>query len=208
MLTAARVPKLAGRWLRLLLLLGGDIEPHPGPRQPLRVPRGPLDLQSGFTAGAVQRMARCMQAFKEWVMMSELGFPFSRLCRCSAEPGESRPVMSSPIVEAMVAVAQWLLLGSVACALLIGFLRMLHPSEYLALTRGDLILPADALSSDRIAYVHVRNPKTARFARRQHCRLEDVSVLRLLESLFGSLHFDSRIFRALKPPFEVSGMPL
>ena len=31
---------LAGRWLRLLLLLGGDIEPHPGPRQPVRIPRG------------------------------------------------------------------------------------------------------------------------------------------------------------------------
>lgn len=28
---AARVPKLSARWLRLLLLLGGDIEPNPGP---------------------------------------------------------------------------------------------------------------------------------------------------------------------------------
>ena len=79
---------------------------------------------------------------------------------------------------------------------------MLHPSEYLSLTRGDLILPADALSSDRIAYVRVRNPKTARFARRQHCRLEDVSVLRLLESLFGSLHFDSKIYPGSKATFR------
>ena len=157
MLTAARVPKLAGRWLRLLLLLGGDVEPYPGRRQPVRIPRGPLDLQSGFTSSTVQRMARCMQAFEEWVL-SELGFPFSRLCLAPeplalalrayglylysagfprylfvyaitavqdacpafrtlltparqvdkkwqhAEPGECRPVMSAPIVEAMVAV--------------------------------------------------------------------------------------------------------
>ena len=248
-------PSLPGRWLRLLLLLGGDIEPNPGPRQPLRIPRGPLDLQSGFTAGTVLRMASCLQAFNDWVL-SELGFPFARLCLAPeplalalrayglylysagfprylfvyaitavqdacpgfrtqltpawqvdkkwqhAEPGECRPVMSAPIVEAMVAVALAWDWPRVACTLLIGFLCMLHPSEYLSLTRGDLILPADALTTDRVAYVHVRNPKTARFARRQHCRLEDLSVLRLLESLFGPLHFDSKIYPGSKATFR------
>eukprot|EP00439_Symbiodinium_sp_Y106_P083888 s861_g24.t1 len=65
---------------------------------------------------------------------------------------------------------------------LIGFLCMLHPSEFLYLRRADLILPSDAMASDRVAYIHLRNPKTARFARRQHCRLEDKGVLNFLEA--------------------------
>ena len=75
---SARVPKLAARWLRLLLLLGGDIERNPGPPAPVRTPRGPLDLRSGFTTGTVDRMARCLSAFQAFVV-SELGFSVSRL---------------------------------------------------------------------------------------------------------------------------------
>ena len=71
---------------------------------------------------------------------------------------------------------------------------MLHPAEYVSLTRGDLIFPSDVLSADRICYVHVRNPKTARFARRQHARLEDNSVLLLLETLFEGLPFATRLY--------------
>ena len=59
---SSRCSKLAARWLRLLLLLGGDIERNPGPALP-RAPRGPLDLTSGFTAGAADRMAKCLQGF-------------------------------------------------------------------------------------------------------------------------------------------------
>ena len=48
MISCSSFPRPLGRWLRLLLLLAGDVERQPGPvRQPL--PRGPLDLQSGFT---------------------------------------------------------------------------------------------------------------------------------------------------------------
>ena len=36
---SARVPKIAARWIRFLLLLAGDIERNPGP--PKRIPRGP-----------------------------------------------------------------------------------------------------------------------------------------------------------------------
>ena len=75
---SSRCSKLAARWLRLLLLLGGDIERNPGPALP-RAPRGPLDLTSGFTAGTADRMAECLQGFKTWVS-SKLGIPFSRLC--------------------------------------------------------------------------------------------------------------------------------
>ena len=62
---------------------------------------------------------------------------------------------------------------------------MLHPSEIIPLKRSDLVLPSDAMSADRVAYVHVRNPKTVRFARRQHSRLEDPTVLAFVEQHFG-----------------------
>ena len=65
--TASRIPKLAARWLRLLLLLGGDIEPHPGP---LTVrPRGALDLQAGFAASTRHKMSKCLAAFSEWLLV-------------------------------------------------------------------------------------------------------------------------------------------
>ena len=112
----------------------------------------------------------------------------------AAEPGECRPVISAPVVQAMTALAlawQW---PRFAGILLIGFLCMLHPAEYVHLTRGDLILPSDAMSSEAVGYIHVRNPKTARFARRQHCRLEDSSVLAFVEAVFGTLPFDSPLY--------------
>ena len=143
----------------ILVASGGDIEPHPGPSfsKPL-IPRGPLDLQSGFTAATTARMAQCLAAFQEWVL-AEFKVPFSRLClspeplslalrayglflfasgfpryrfvyaitavqdacpsfrnQLSAawqidrkwqhqEPGECRPVISVPIVQAMTAIA-------------------------------------------------------------------------------------------------------
>ena len=63
------------------------------------------------------------------------------------------------------------------------------------LRRRDLMLPFDAMSSDRIAYVHVQNPKTARFARRQHARLEDCSVLSYLEARYQGLDLEERLYR-------------
>ena len=251
---SSRCSKLAARWLRLLLLLGGDIERNPGPSSP-PAPRGPLDLTSGFTAGTVDRMAKCLQGFKSWVA-SELGIPFPRLCLqpeplalalrgyglylysagfprylfvyaitavqdvCpahrmkltpawqidkkwqAAEPGECRPVISAPIVEAMTAVGLCWAWPRFVGTMLIGFLCMLHPSEYLHLTRADLLLPGDMLSDVPVAYVHVRNPKTARFARRQHCRLEDRSVLSFITALFGALPFDEKLYPGTKNTFR------
>jgi hypothetical protein len=112
----------------------------------------------------------------------------------AAEPGECRPVISLPIIQAASTLAllwrweRWLAIT------LVGFLCMLHPSEFLVLRRRDLVLPADAMSADRVAYIHIRNPKTARFARRQHCRLEDPLVLRFLESCFGDWPLDRRLY--------------
>ena len=46
-LMASQFPRCAGRWLRLLLLLCGDIERNPGPWQQaskVKAPRGALDI--------------------------------------------------------------------------------------------------------------------------------------------------------------------
>ena len=72
---------------------------------------------------------------------------------------------------------------------------MLHPAEFIALHRRDLILPADAVSADRVAYAHVRKPKTARFARRQHARLDDNLVLQFLETRYGHLPLPEKLLR-------------
>lgn len=56
------MPGVAG--LRFLLLLGGDIEPRPGPAG---VPRGELDLAAGFSRATAERMSKCMNAFAQWV---------------------------------------------------------------------------------------------------------------------------------------------
>lgn len=65
---ASRCTKLAARWLRLLLLLGGDIERNPGPasRRPHPSPRGPLDLSVGFAPATSMRS--CLKAFESWVL--------------------------------------------------------------------------------------------------------------------------------------------
>lgn len=111
-----------------------------------------------------------------------------------AEPGECRPVISGPILCAAISVAAmwgWHFWIGVS---MIGFLGMLHPAEFLNLCRQDLVLPKDALVNQQIAYVHLRNPKTARFARRQHAKIDDPFAVRYLEALYGSRPLSFRLF--------------
>ena len=244
-LAASSVPKQAARWLRLLLLLGGDIERSPGPPP---VPRGPLDLSSGFVATTRHKMRKSLDAFAHW-LREELGLSLNQVLSSvsaaatalrafglhlyaaglpryllvyaitsvqdacpeyrnhltpawqidkkwqHAEPGECRPVISKPILQAAVSLGLLWGWGDWVAVTLIGFICMLHPAEFITLHRRDLILPADAMSADRVAYIHVRNPKTARFARRQHARLDDNLVLQFLESRYGSLPLAEKLFR-------------
>ena len=60
--SSSRYGRVAARWLRLLLLLGGDIERNPGPG----LARGPLDLSVGFVAATSDRMKKCFSAFQLW----------------------------------------------------------------------------------------------------------------------------------------------
>ena len=244
---ASRVPKLAARWLRLLLLLGGDIEPHPGP--PCGgAPQGPLDLQSGFAASTRYKMDKAMDAFTVW-LESDLNISLPAVLQSAQtaatalrgfglhlyaaglpryllvyaitavqdaypefrshltpawqvdrkwqqmEPGESRPVISQPILQAAICLALIWGWKDWAAVTLVGFLCMLHPAEIVPLIRQDLVLPRDALSSDLIAYVHVKHPKTQRFARRQHSRLEDELSIKFLDKLYGSLPLSEKLFR-------------
>eukprot|EP00438_Fugacium_kawagutii_P033912 Skav205523 [mRNA] locus=scaffold4253:32384:35068:+ [translate_table: standard] len=110
------------------------------------------------------------------------------------EPGACRAVLPALAIRAAVCLAalwgwyQWL------GAVLIGFGAMLHPSEMLALTRKDLVLPRDTAFDSKSLFVHVRDPKTARFARRQHGRIDDEQIIAVVDSLFGSLPMQARLF--------------
>ena len=74
------------------------------------------------------------------------------------EPGECRPVISSPIMQAMASLCllwnwhRWLGIT------LFGFLGMLHPSEFVNLTRRDILLPQDSLLTGNVFYIHIRMP--------------------------------------------------
>ena len=57
--------KLPAKWLRFLLLLGGDIERKPGPAR--RVPRGELNLEAGFVQSTIHKMRKAKGAQEAWI---------------------------------------------------------------------------------------------------------------------------------------------
>ena len=90
-----------------------------------------------------------------------------------------------------------------AGAVALGFGGMLHPNEFLALRRRDLVFPQDALMTDSTSlYIFIRNPKTARFARHQHVRIDDASLTRFIFCLFQQLQLDDAIFPASTAGFR------
>lgn len=243
---SSRVPKLCGRWLRFLLLLGGDIERNPGPTGN-RAPHGPLDLSTGFATVTVERMKRCVDGFQAWVEEEaqltwstlikdphatclalrgyglycfEAGLPrylfvyamtgiqeLYPLCRQFMslgwqidrkwqihEPGTCRPVLPPVIIRAAVTLAliwQWY---AWAAIVLLGFGAMLHPSEMMALQRRDLIFPSDIGHDSNSLFLRIRDPKTARFARRQHGRIDDQVIIDIALKVFGNLDSNEKLF--------------
>ena len=67
----------------------------------------------------------------------------------------------------------------------LGFEGLLHPCEFLQNRREALVLPSDVLHSCADAFLHIQDPKTRRFARHQHSRIADPSVVELLECTYG-----------------------
>ena len=179
-LAASSVPKQAARWLWLLLLLGGDIERNPGPPP---VPRGPLDLSSGFVATTRHKMRKSLDAFAHW-LREELGLSLSSVTAAAtalrafglhlyaaglpryllvyaitsvqdacpeyrnhltpawqidkkwqhAEPGECRPVISKPILQAAVSLGLLWCWGDWVAVTYIGFICVLRPAEFITLS--------------------------------------------------------------------------
>ena len=84
----------------------------------------------------------------------------------------------------------------------IGFAGMLHPNEFVNLVRADLVFPQDTLETRESLYIHIRNPKTARFARRQHARIDDQTVIALVHKVFGAIRLEQRLFGASMAVFR------
>ena len=240
---ASKFSKNPARWLRMLLLLAGDIEPHPGPR----AARGPLDLQVGFVPVTASRMEKCFDAFRKWAE-TEASLPWEKIsssadlmgltlraygmhCFSSGlprylfvyaitatqeyfpnykpalavawqidrkwqiyEPGESRAVLPGIAIKAALTVAAFWDWWSWVGIVLVGFSALLHPAEMMALSRRELLFPSDLCHDAPCIFVKLNNPKTARFARRQHGRIDDHWTIQILFALYGDLSLDSRLY--------------
>ncbi|CAE7908105.1 TNNC1, partial [Symbiodinium sp. KB8] len=118
------------------------------------------------------------------------------------EPGECRAVLPAAAVRAALCLGSlWGWFGWVGLVLL-GFLAMLHPAEMVSLTRRDLVFPRDNLGHVSALFIFLRNPKTARFARRQHGKIDDPNAIAYLDKLFGSLQLEDRLFPASMHTFR------
>ncbi len=240
---ASKFSKNPARWLRMLLLLSGDIEPNPGPR----AARGPLDLQVGFVPVTATRMEKCFAAFRKWVE-DEAHLPWEQISQSADlmgislrayglhcfstglprylfvyaitatqefypnykpslavawqidrkwqiyEPGESRAVLPGIAIKAALSVACFWNWWSWVGIALVGFSALLHPAEMMALSRRELLFPSDLCHDAPCVFVKLNNPKTARFARRQHGRIDDFWTIQILYTLYGDLSLDSRLY--------------
>ena len=112
------------------------------------------------------------------------------------EPGRCRAVLSAPVLKAMLTLSLlwhwWSFAGIVA----LGFGGMLHPNEFLSLTRRDLIFPSDSMLECSSLYVFVKNPKTARFARKQHVRVQGVYIY--IYILYSASNSSLGIYKEIK----------
>lgn len=56
------------------------------------------------------------------------------------------------------------------------------------------MLPRDALVDQSVVYIRLRYAKAARFARKQHAKIEDALVVSFLEALYRSRPLDFKVF--------------
>ena len=110
------------------------------------------------------------------------------------EPGKCRPVLPAVALRAAVTLGLLWNWPRWVGIVLLGFAAMLHPAEMIALKRADLILPSDVAHDHCCMFVHIRNPKTARFARRQHGRIDDPLIIALAERLYGPLNLEAHLY--------------
>ena len=118
------------------------------------------------------------------------------------EPGSCRAVLPALVIRAAVALACLWGWDSWAGIVLLAFAAMLHPSEMLGLMRKDLIFPSDVCFDSPALFVKIRDPKTARFARRQHGRIDDPCIILITENLFGRFSPEQRLYGSTMPAFR------
>ena len=111
-----------------------------------------------------------------------------------AEPGHCRPVLSLPVLQAVLSPAILWHWPRWAGITMIGFSGMLHPAEFINLRRKDLMLPSDTGFLTDALYVHLRFPKTARFARQQHVKISDPDVIKFAVEFFGQFGLNELLF--------------
>ena len=103
-------------------------------------------------------------------------------------------VMPEAMIRAAVTVSLMWGWPLFAATLLLGFHGLLRPGEFLYLTREELILPRDLLTSTQLAFVRITDGKTRRFMRRQHARISDHKTVMFLDALFGHLPPGASLF--------------
>ena len=118
------------------------------------------------------------------------------------EPGTSRSVLPGLIIRAAICLACLWSWKNFAGIVLLGFGAMLHPAEMMALVRKDLIFPQDINYDSPSLFIRVRDPKTARFARRQHGRIDDPGIISFAFAVFGALPLESRLYPASAAGFR------
>ena len=249
MLQTSKWTRPVGRWIRLLLLLSGDVERNPGPFQKVYQPCGELDLLGGLSRATTQQMQASLSRFNEWLQSNlsktvdqaresaamanlslraygcmflaaglphhQLGYSITAAQRLRLEfrylfggawfvgrawqlkqSGQCHTVLSAPIVRALMYLGlpwSWQQFVGVMSIDLAG---MLHPSEFIQLTWQDVVLPEDALLKGQVMYIHMRNPKTERFARRQPAKIDDLSVILLVRCILSNLRLQAKLFDA------------
>lgn len=118
------------------------------------------------------------------------------------EPGSCRSVIPAVVLRAAVCLACLWNWSCWAALVLLGFGAMLHPSEMMALERRDLIFPKDVCYDSASLFLRIRDPKTARFAPRQHGRIDDELVIRVAFQAFGGLPPAERLFHGSMSTFR------
>ena len=111
------------------------------------------------------------------------------------EPVQHRPPIPEALARAIIALSVswgWLRVAATVAAIFFGITR---PGEVITATRAHLVLPADCLSRDRVAYIHHVLPKTrTRGPRHQHSSIEDETTIQLLELAFEHDAPDTPLF--------------
>lgn len=159
-------------------------------------------------------MKRCFEAFQTWVLEhadvswsavstdrevfatlyvcmchgTQVSFPESRACMAVAWQVDRKWIRAAVCFGT---IWQW---PSCVALTLWRFGETLHPSEMVTLIRRDFVFPSDLNYDNNSLYVKIRDPKTARFAGRQHGRIDDPMILFFAETAFSKLLLDDRLF--------------